>query len=219
MNILVLLGKIFLGIFAFANVALALYLNRNKFAFAISIWKRIRIGMCIQTFAVVVLTITFAVTCIILFPATNWGWANLFFQDGGNVLIKPVLETSDSPHLLIRLIAPLFLLVFLAVMPFVTHTEEILFRKGYHSWKKIMWQSIKFGFVHMTVGVPLAAAIMLCGVGAFFAYKYHKAYLGLSQILPEALAEEVAVLTSTTYHTVYNSIVIGILLIVTIAAL
>lgn len=212
MDTLQIVGKTLLVIFAFANVALVIYSNRNRLGFAWSIWKRVKVGVVLECIIVLVLTITSVLLLMAYVPIMDTGWSNLFLKHSENILFAPMTEALSSSNAYIRILAPTFLIVLIMTIPFMAHMEENLFRKGYHDWKQIIWQSIKFGFIHLVIGIPLACGVVLSGVGLFFAYKYKKTYEELEGKLSSSAQDEEAVLVSTTYHSVYNGLVISLLL-------
>lgn len=215
METLLLVGKVVFSLFAFANIVTYIYCNRNRLDFGWSIWKSIKVEMVLESLGVMILTIGIGVLLVIYVPFMGMGWSNLFFEHGGNLLLAPIVDALQSTSFCIRLIVPLSLLIFLVVIPFMAYSEELIFRKGYHQWPTIFWQSVKFGFVHMIVGVPLAAGVVLSGVGLFYAYKYKQAYeISPNNEIMSWFREESAVLVATTYHTIYNAlVVIGMLII------
>lgn len=57
-------------------------------------------------------------------------------------------------------------------LPRLARREEEMFRRGTTSWKDAFPRSVRFGFIHMVVGVPVAAALGLIGSGLFFTWRY-----------------------------------------------
>jgi len=199
-------------IFAAANVAVPLYLERRRLGFVLAVWKSFRPKMFLEVVGILFLVICAAVAFAIYLPALNWGWFSLISPGGGNVLIAPVLAGATSKSLLIRDLVILFFGAFLIVAPFLAKSEENLFRRGHHDWASIARQSVKFGLVHLVVGVPLTVTIALIGVGFFFGHKYRAMYRKALTRFPAAYAEELAVFESTCYHSLYNSIILLFLL-------
>ncbi len=131
--------------------------------------------MFVQVFGILLLTIA---TTVALWevPGMKYGWINLFFGGGGNMLVKPITDGSQSTSISIRLMVPLFFFALMLVFPFLARSEERSFRKGYDEWGSIIKQSVKFGLVYCLVGVPLAAGIALIITGFFYGYKYKRAF-------------------------------------------
>jgi len=90
-----------------------------------------------------------------------------------------------------------------------------MFRHGFIDDKKIVWQSIKFGLIHsLIMGLPLSIGIAFIITGLYFGFKYRKKYYEVYNPpgpMPKIKAEDEALLTSSAYHLVYNSIIFSIL--------
>lgn len=214
MNYIGIIGKWALVIFAVANVAVLIYSNKDKCGFLLAIWKRVRPLMVLEVFALIISVIGLVVLLVEFVPFLGWGWASLFFKGGGNILLSPAMEYSGSGHIWATRLIQVFLLIFLVSTPFLCKAEEDMFRKGNYEWSDITRKSIYFGLLHLTVGVPLAAAIALIGAGFFFGWKYRRAFVKLRrQGIYWENAEDEATLVSTTYHSIYNSVICVILIV------
>ena len=216
METLVIIGKILLFSFAVGNIALTLRAERTNFGFAKQVWRRFRIGMFIQCFLLFVLTVIIGILLVTSIPGMQYGWLNLFIPGGGNAVIAPVTDASSSDYLLLRLVPVVFCLAFLFAIPFLAKYEEESFRKGHTDWKSIWWQSTKFGLVHCFVGIPIGAGVALIVPGLFYAYCYKRTFEKTIDAHGRLAAEEEAVMVSTAYHSMYNSIIITVLLIVSV---
>lgn len=216
MEILLTIGKVVLVLLAVASVALPLISERRNYEFVWQVWKRFRIKMFVQVFGIIMLTIAAAIVLWEV-PGLKWGWINLFFSGGGNMFIAPITEGSQSTHVSIQLMVPLFFFALMLVLPFLARSEERSFRKGYDEWGPIIKQSVKFGLVHCLVGVPLAAGIALIISGFFYGYKYKRAFDRNMETLGYGRAEDEAVMVSTTYHTMYNMVVVALLIAIALA--
>lgn len=194
------------------SVFLILYYKRKHLGFVLAIWQRFTFLMFLEVLTVVVVTLTLGTVVQVYLPWLWIGWLHLLIEGGGNANIAPILEGKDSPWFVVRLFVPLFFLAFLVAIPFIAKLEEELFRKRKHEWSKIWRSSLVFGFVHCIVGVPIGVGFLLSGVGFFYAWKYRSAYLRFARFAPLPLAEEEAILVSTAYHSLYNSIVVGFLI-------
>lgn len=212
MDFLITAGKILLFTFAVANIALTLRAERDNLGFVKQVWRRFRVGMFLQCFFLIILTVAVAVALITYVPGLKYGWLHLFVSGGGNALIAPVTDASSSDYLLLRLIPIAFCLAFFVAVPFLAKMEEEMFRQGYTEWKSIWWQSTKFGLVHCVVGIPIGFGIALIMSGLFYAYHYKRTFDKNIDTLGYLAADEEAIMVSTTYHSMYNSIVITILL-------
>lgn len=217
MEIFLTIGRAVLVLLAVASVSLPLVSERRNYEFVWQVWKRFRIKMFCEVLGIILLTIAIAIALWEV-PGLKYGWINLFFGVSGNMLIKPITEGSHSTHISIRLLVPIFFAALAFVLPFLVRSEERSFRKGYDEWGSVIKQSIKFGLVHCLVGVPLAAGIALIISGFFYGYKYKRAFDCNTETLGYGRAEDEAVMVSTTYHTMYNMIVVALLIFVALAA-
>jgi hypothetical protein len=121
-----------------------------------------------------------------------------------------ILESSQLNWEAIFIIGFWFLLIL--GIPFWARVEERLFRKGANTWKQICIRSILFGLVHLLVGIPLLAGLVLIVPGFLFAcrYKYVRdRHLRWSN--NPVQAEEAGVIASTADHAAYNAILVTLL--------
>lgn len=209
MEILLMISKVLLVLLAVGGVAMTLIAERRNYKFVWSVWRRFRIKMFFECLGIVTLTIAVMVA-LWQVPGLNYGWINLFFGESGNMLIKPIQEGSDSANVLVRMMVPMFFVALAFVLPFLARSEERSFRKGYNDWGSITKQSVKFGLVHCLVGLPLATGIALIIPGLFLGLKYKRAFDRNVNYMGYWRAEDEAVMVSTTYHTMYNMILIPI---------
>lgn len=153
------------------------------------------------------------------------GWANLIFPNAGEIFGNPflLLDRASSvvnPAQEISLILSSLLIVilwifFIVTIPFYTLTEEKLFRKGVETWPGMMINSIKFGLIHLTLGIPLYWALVWSIPGFLFACRYKYAYYqNLRKSGDEAESQVAGVLASTADHSVYNALFITVAAIV-----
>jgi len=172
--------------------------------------------MFLECFGILLLTIA-AGTILSQIPGLNYGWTNIFYQECGNIAVQPIMEGSQSNNIAIRLMVPFFFLALAFVLPFLARIEENIFRKGsQYSWLAIIKQSIIFGLFHCIVGISIAFGLALSIPGFFYGFKYKKHFDRNEEILDYSLAEEEAILVSTTYHTMYNMIAVILLIIIAI---
>lgn len=66
----------------------------------------------------------------------------------------------------------LFTLLLALNIPRLARLEEAAFRRGTKGWADAIPRSLKFGFMHMIVGVPLAAGLCLTISGLWFTWNY-----------------------------------------------
>jgi membrane protease YdiL (CAAX protease family) len=149
----------------------------------------------------------------------KWGWGNLIFGNTANLALQPIDTAYQASQKVNELqgnsfdygwlfLFPVWLLLIL-VLPFWAEIEENIFRKGVHSWKKIATNSINFGLIHLTMGIPICWALTLALPGFLFACRYKYVYhRHLKKFHDEKKAQEAGVEASTTDHAIYNAILI-----------
>jgi len=137
----------------------------------------------------------------------TWSWISML-GDGsadapsGNIIAAPFRSGSV-------IIIGIFWLLLTLALPYLAKGEEQAFRSLVFSTKNRIITSIKFGLVHMVVGVPLFIALILAVVGYIFSIFYVKAFNKAAKINPRS-ADEVAVNVSTSVHAKYNFLIITI---------
>jgi membrane protease YdiL (CAAX protease family) len=118
-----------------------------------------------------------------------------------------------------------FIFILLAVgvmvfcLPFFAYAEELIYRSYIFSLKERIISSLKFGFMHMLVGVPLIAALVLCVFGFTLSIIYLKIYdrevekIGEPEDFFEALdnCNQHAIYAVTSIHFKYNFILLSLL--------
>jgi hypothetical protein len=137
----------------------------------------------------------------------TWSWISMLSGDGtdtqsGNIMAAPFRSGS------VLIIGGFWLLLSLA-LPYLAKGEEETFRSLVFGTKKRIITSIKFGLVHMIVGVPLFIALILAVVGYIFSIFYVKAFYKAAAVDPYS-ADKVAILASTSVHAKYNFLIITI---------
>lgn len=208
MHVLLVILKVMLAAFAIAMVSKTVYGERKNLGFIFKIYSRFRVLMFLKVLAILFFTIA-SFLVIRNIPYFNYGWMDLFLKGGGNLLIAPVMEASDASSIWIKIVPFGFLSLLLIALPYLAHYEEKEFRKGRVAWSDITKKSIEFGLVHCIVGIPLAAGVALIGTGFFYAWTYRQGFLKeMAAHGNKEQAEEEAVLTSTAYHTLYNTVLI-----------
>ena len=143
-----------------------------------------------------------AATVLMHVPGLAWGW---WSQIGGEG--NPVFGSSDATAGTAWewIVPAVFVALLIPGLPLFAHAEERMFRRGAEHWStwKRCWKSVQFGMVHALVGIPLGAALALSLGGAWFTYVYLRAFRS-SGSRAEATFE------STTAHTAYNGVIIGV---------
>ena len=137
----------------------------------------------------------------------TWSWISVF-SDGsanspsGNIVAAPFKSGS------ILIISGFWFLLSLA-LPYLAKGEEEAFRSLVFGTKERITTSIKFGLIHMIVGVPLFIALILAVIGYIFSIFYVNAFNKAAKVDPYS-ADSVAVLASTSVHAKYNFLIITI---------
>jgi hypothetical protein len=205
-----MLGCLLSSILVF-KVTIGMYLRRKSLGFIWSIWRRFRFAMLPEVFLMIAMTVCGGLTLMHFVPWLRWGWANLFSKNGGNAALAPIFAALNFPSRPVQLLVPFFLVLFVINMPFFVKREEDLFRKGYYKWPDLFEHSVRFGLVHVVMGIPLGFVLAIIPTGFFLALKYRFAYLRLCRESPAIWsAEEEATLITTTYHTMYNTAVLSV---------
>ena len=148
----------------------------------------------------------------------KFSWISLLSSDGKGTNLVMAPFTSGSIFIVLG-----FWVILSLCLPYLAKDEEVSFRGYTYFRNKRIIESIKFGFVHMIVGVPIFAAIVLCFVGYVYSMKYvsgYKNYIKDNQKdkgtkeFAEA-ANEAGVEKSTSLHAKYNFILITLVVLST----
>jgi len=197
-----------------------LWSKQAKLNFVVKIYFKSGILTYVRAFGIVVTTITLGTLIYLYAPEfLRWGWGNLIFGNSGNVALQPLTTASQVGQAVSEIQGSgfdfrwLFLipvwLIFILALPFWAEVEEKMFRQGIHSWKGITINSIKFGLVHLIMGIPICWALTLSIPGFLFACRYKYTYhRHLRKFKDEAKAQEAGVRASTADHAIYNAILI-----------
>lgn len=102
-------------------------------------------------------------------PLLNWSWLLLLATpaDGERPATNLMAAPASFPWF-----GAVFLVLLLFNVPRLVRREEEIFRRGTRDWKDALPRSVKFGLVHMVVGVPVGVALVLIGSGLFFTWRY-----------------------------------------------
>lgn len=211
---------IIFSIAIFSIIARDLWKNRAKLNFVAKIYFKSGFLSYFRSFGIVVLTITLGALVYLSVPEfLRWGWGSLIFGNSGNVALQPLSTASQVGQKVSEIQGSgfdyrwLFLIptwiMFILALPFLAEVEEKFFRQGVHSWKGITINSIKFGLIHLTMGIPICWALTLSVPGFLFACRYKYTYhRHLKKFKNEAKAQEAGVVASTADHAIYNAILI-----------
>lgn len=150
-----------------------------------------------------------AATAIMAVPGLDWGWWSAIGGDGNPVFGS---STTTSGTLWEWLIPLAFMALLLPALPLFAYAEERLFRSGAEGWSRPrrVLKVVQFGMVHALVGIPLGAALALSLGGAYFMWVYLRRF-AVTRDRNEATVE------SATAHTVYNFVIIVVVVIAVVA--
>lgn len=164
-------------------------------------------------------------------PPLRFGWLTWLATQGAETQTGQTVESSSA--MWIAIIA--MILAFSVFLPKLAYIEEEIFRKPY-VWKPAKTQalqSLKFGLIHLTMGIPIAAALALSISGAIFATVATKTARKTKTPLLQAVsqlpqeyktennidretitkaAEENGILESALVHTAHNYLIVTLLL-------
>lgn len=143
----------------------------------------------------------------------TWSLVSLLSDNkiSGNIIVAPFSSGS-----LIIVIGFWFLLSL--ALPYLAKSEEKSFRSLVFGTKNRIITSIKFGLIHMIVGVPLIIALVLSVIGYIYSIFYVTAFNKAIKVNPNT-ADEVALNVSTSVHSKYNFILITLGAILTILSI
>jgi len=214
--------------FALANVIGGAIGMRSYFPLMRQIWRGfLRPLRVLEVLGAMTITIAFLVLLFNLHPVFKWGWWALIKQGvvagergsdntGGNILLAPATEAATSDIPILQAVALSFFLLLLFAMPFFAYMEEEAFRWGHNDKKSMLKQSIKFGLIHLLVGVPIGGGIVLIFMGLFYHWKYLSSFRKFSEMGYDYWeAEGKAIIVSATYHSLFNSILVAFPLVLT----
>ena len=153
-----------------------------------------------------VMTTVFTLASINLPNFMTWSWISMLGSGtdapSGNILAAPFKSGSV-------IIIGIFWLLLTLALPYLAKGEEKVFRSLVFGTKSRIITSIKFGLIHMVVGVPLFIALILSVVGYIFSVFYVKAFNKAAKVDPYT-ADEVAINVSTSVHAKYNFLIVTI---------
>ena len=218
-----MLNKVFsitLSLAIFIMISHQLWSKRSQLNFVVKVYFKNGILAYIRALLILLVTITTGVIIYIYVPEfLRWGWARLIFGDSGNVAMQPITTAYEAGQKVNELqgnsfdfrwlfIIPVWM-IFILSLPFWAEIEEKIFRQGVHSWRGITINSIKFGLIHLIMGIPICWALTLAVPGFLFACRYKYVYhRHLKKFNNEAKAQKAGVEASTADHAIYNAILI-----------
>jgi hypothetical protein len=146
---------------------------------------------------------------IVLFqiPGMSIGWWTAI-GGTGNIVTGGTSRTSGTA--LEWIIPALFLLLLFPALPIFAEREELMFRRGAErwSWRKRAWMGLKFGLIHLIMGIPIGVAIALSVGGWYFQWAYLRGYRRHGGSVAAGVME------STRSHFAYNAEILTLALVV-----
>jgi hypothetical protein len=204
----------------FIMIAQDLWRKRSKLNFVVKIYFKSGIFAYLRAFSICVITLVIGILIYTYVPEfMRLGWGNLILGNSGNVALQSLYTAYQASQKVNEFqgnsfdfkwlfIVPMWML-FILVLPFWAEFEEKLFRQGVPSWKGITISSIKFGLIHLIMGIPICWTLTLSIPGFLFACRYKYAYhRHLRKFSDEAKAQGAGVIASTADHAIYNAIFI-----------
>jgi hypothetical protein len=154
---------------------------------------------------IVLALVLVAATALMALPGLDWGWWSAL-GGVGNPVFGSTDTTAGTP---LEWVVPLvFLGLLVPALPLFANAEERMFRQGaeeWTTWHRIR-RTVQFGLVHALIGIPIGAAMALSIGGAYFMLVYLRSFRRTDSV-------QEATLESTTAHTVYNGVIIGVVII------
>jgi hypothetical protein len=134
-------------------------------------------------------------TALLRVPGLSFGWWSAI-GGTGNVILGSTTRTAGT--ILVWLVPVVFLLLLLPALGLFAEREEQTFRAGAEQWSlgERVATGLRFGLIHLIMGIPIAVALALSLGGWYFTWAYLRGY--------RAGGREAGVLESTRSHLAYN---------------
>src|SRR5436305_4041741 len=156
--------------------------------------------------------VLFVADALYTIPLLRFGWLTAI-GGTGNIVTGGTTRTAGTA---LEWLVPLVFLALLApALPLFAEREELIFRRGAERWSfwRRAWQGLKFGLVHLIMGIPIAVALALSVGGWYFTWAYLRGFRRSQGDQREAVLE------STRTHLAYNSVILGIVAIAIVGTL
>lgn len=191
---------------------------KSNFQFCMKIWSGIT-WTIVYRCSIVILLFSLILYATKSIKVLQISLLTIFFNKKGSLLFSEVSsENLSSTQFNIGMI--ILLLFITLLMPIITNLEEIAFRKGRIKIKKRLKASFVFGLLHSLMGINIISILLVISFGYYLSeiYKinYFKYILNNAENLTEQIklkAHKQTLLTTTTYHTCFNSLILGIVLV------
>ncbi len=154
----------------------------------------------------VVLTVVLAVAVPLMsLPVLRWGWWSAIGGEGNPVFGSSSATAGSALEWIIPIV---FVALLLPALPLFAHAEEVVFRRGAQHWsaRRRVFKTLQFGMAHAVIGIPIGAALALSVGGAYFMAVYLRA-------MRRGATEAAATIESARAHTVYNGIIVVLVLV------
>jgi hypothetical protein len=155
----------------------------------------------------VLAAIAVAATALLRIPGLSFGWWTAL-GGTGNVIVGSTSRTSGT--LLVWLVPALFLVLLVPALGLFAEREEVAFRAGAENWSlaRRAATGLKFGLIHLVMGIPIAVALALSIGGWYFTWAYLRGY--------RRGGRDAGVLESTRSHLAYNLEIVVVVVLVLI---
>jgi hypothetical protein len=154
---------------------------------------------------IVLMMVVIVASALMAIPGLDWGWWSSIGGQGNPVFGSTDRTSGTAWEWLIPLV---FIALLLPALPLFAHAEERIFRAGAEHWsaQRRVFKTVQFGLVHALIGIPIGAALALSIGGGYFMRVYLREFARTG-------SREQATLESSTAHTVYNGVIIGVVII------
>lgn len=186
---------------------------------ALTVWRRIRPRHVLGSLVLLAAVLGVALGLMELLPITSVGLGS-FIGLTGNAIFAPVEEAAarggavtgpqaeTAMHLANAGIMT-FLVLMLAMFPWLAYVEERVFREGLERAGPVRRYvaALRFGLAHLVMLVPVAAALAISVAGLWYGRVYLAGYRRAAgdELLPAAHARTAGVMDSTVWHTAFNT--------------
>jgi hypothetical protein len=145
-------------------------------------------------------------TVLFQVPGLSFGWWTAI-GGNGNVIVGSTSATSGTS--LVWLVPLLFVLLLIPALALFAEREEVVFRAGAEqwSWSRRIMMGLRFGLIHLIMGIPIAVALALSVGGWYFQWAYLQGYRKAKRSEQRV---EAGVMESTRSHLAYNLCVLAI---------
>lgn len=180
---------------AYITVDMARYLRSKEIKRDFSAFRTLKkyrwVGAIFGSTLLIFVTLVIGLGLYYSVPFTRWSWLMLLQTPGDP---NPQPTNLMTAGFRIPWFTMIFIPLFALNIPRLAKREEEVFRHRIRSPKEAIIKSIKFGYVHCLVGVPLAIGTALIIPGLIFSYIYSKGGTRLS----------------TAWHAVYNYLILTV---------